>query len=230
MATFIDGVNRLLRINNVIKGDDDNITTFSDTQHASDISLAQIAIQDELGEVVSERLIPYEKASSSVSLVTNTRAYALATDFIRFYGNSSIYDSTDNVRIFEYPGGETSLINHDYQYKTTQGAPNFWYWENATTLQIAFYNIPNSTYNGRSLTYDYEKSVMVTNSTDTLPFIKTEEYHAFIAMASRRFFFMLSSQPQGLLSGDATYNNAKARLYAFLRKDDPDDFYGYTYR
>ncbi len=229
MATFIDGVNRLLRINNTIKGDDDNITTFSDTQHASDISLAQIAIQDELGEIVSERLIPYERASDSITLVTNTRAYALNTNFIRFFGHPSFYDSTDNTRIFEYPGGEKSLMNHDYPYKTTQGAPNFWYWENATTLQVAFYNVPNSTFNGRSLSYDYEKTVMVTNSTDTLPFIKTEEYHAFVSCAARRFYFMLSSQPMGLLTNDATYNNAKARLYAFLRQDDPDKYYGYTY-
>ena len=45
---FVGAVNRLLRLNAIITGDDDNITTFSDTQHAAAISLAQIAIQDEL--------------------------------------------------------------------------------------------------------------------------------------------------------------------------------------
>ena len=45
---FIAAVNRVMRINTIIKGDDDNITTFSDTQHAASISLAQISIQDEL--------------------------------------------------------------------------------------------------------------------------------------------------------------------------------------
>lgn len=230
MAQFIDGVNRLLRINNVIKGDDDTITTFSDTQHASDIQLAQIAIQDEISEIVSERLIPYEKDSNTISLVTGTRTYALQTNFIRFFGKASFYDSTDNVRIYQYPGGEEALMNQDYQYKTTNGSPTWFYWHNTTTKQVAFYNIPDSTWNGRSLSYDYEKSVMVSSATDTLPFINNEEYFAFISMAARRFRFMLLDKDQGLLSEDPTYNNAKSRLYAFLRFDDPSKNYGYGYR
>lgn len=231
MATFVDGVNRLLRINQIIKGDDDNIADFTDTQHAASISLAQIAIQDELSEIVSERLIPYEKASATISLVTSTRTYALETNFVRFYGSHpSFYDSTDNVRIYEYKGGEDALRDHDYQHKTTEGAPSFWYWHNTTTKQVAFYSVPNSTYNSRSLQYDYEKSVMVSAYSDTLPFINNEEYFAFIQAAARRFNFMRMEKPQGLLSEDATYNNAKARLYAFLRETNPGKYYGYGYK
>src|SRR3989304_5888788 len=103
---FITGVNRLLRINGVIRGDDDAITTFSDTQHSADIQLAQIAITDEIAELVSDRLISYEKATATISLVTSTRTYALETNFIRFFGpHPSFYDSTDNVRIYELKGG-----------------------------------------------------------------------------------------------------------------------------
>lgn len=230
MAQFIDGVNRLLRINQIIRGDDDDITTFSDTQHAADISLSQIAIQDELAEIVSERLIPYEKASGTITLLTNTRAYALASDFIRFFGIASFYDSTDNTRIYEWPGGETVLQHQDYLYKTTQGAPDYFYWENASTKQIAFYSVPDSTHNNRQLSYDYEKSVMVSNSTDTLPFHNNEEYYSFVSMASRRFHFMKSEQGLGLLTQDSTYNNAKARLYALMRQDNPAKSYGYRYK
>jgi len=231
MATFIDGVNRLMRINMIISGDDDNITTFSDTQHAAAISMAQIAIQDELSEVASERMIPYEKTSSTISLVTDTRTYALQTNFTRFYGsNPSFYDATDNVRIYEWTGGEDSLRDSDYQYKTTSGAPTWWYWSDTTSKEVAFYSVPNSVYNGRSLSYDYEKSIMVTNSTDTLPFINNEEYYAFVQMAARRFTFMRTSQPQGLLTDDPTYNNAKSRLYAFIRPTNPSKYYGYGYR
>jgi hypothetical protein len=107
MSTFIQAVNRLLRINTIIQGDDDDITTFSDSQHAADISLAQIAIQSELTELISDRLIGYEKDSDSITLLTGTRTYALDSGFIRFYGkNPSFYDSTDNVRYYEYKGGE----------------------------------------------------------------------------------------------------------------------------
>ncbi len=231
MATFIDGVNRLLRINQIIRGDDDDITTFSDTQHAATISLAQIAIQDELGDIVSERLIPYEKDSATISLVTGTRTYALESDFVRFYGtNPSFYDSTDNVRIYEWTGGEDSLRDQDYLYQTNTGGPSWWYWSDASTKKVGFYNVPNSTFNGRSLQYDFEKSVNVTLSSDTLPFHINEEYYAFIQCAARRFTFMRTEQPQGLLTEDATYNNAKARLYAFLRQTNPSKYYGYGYR
>lgn len=231
MATFVDGVNRLLRINNIITGDDDNISDFTDTQHAASISLAQIAIQDELSEIVSERLIPYEKASATISLVTSTRTYALETNFVRFYGaHPSFYDSTDNIRIYEYKGGEDALRDHDYQYKTTEGSPSFWYWHSTTTKQVAFYSVPNSTYNSRSLQYDYEKSVMVSLYSDTLPFINNEEYFAFTQAAARRFNFMRMDKPQGELALDTTYSNAKARLYAFLRETNPGKYYGYGYR
>lgn len=230
MATFIDGVNRLLKIQQVITGDDDNITTFSDTQHAAWISLAQIAIQDELAELVSDRLISYEKDSNSITLVTSTRTYALQTDFVRFYGKyPSFYDSTDNVRIYEWKGGEDNLMNVDYKYKTNEGTPSWWYWHDTTTKQVAFYNVPNSTYNNRSLSYDYEQSVTVTNSTDTLPFILTEEYHAFISCASRRFFFYKTLPPEMKLTDDSTYNNSKTRLYNLMKPTNPSNYYGHSY-
>lgn len=230
MSTFIDGVNRLLRINNIIKGDDDNITTFSDSQHASDISLAQIAIQDELAEIASERLIPYEKTSSTITLATNTRTYSLASDFIRFYGSHpSFYDSTQNVRIYEYPGGEDALKDQDYSYKTNQSTPVWWYWDDTTTKKIAFYAVPDSNYNNRSISYDYEKSVMVENSTDTLPLHNNEEFYALVSMAARRFLFMRTNEATGLLTEDATYNNAKSRLYALLRPKNASNRYGRKY-
>ena len=129
MATFLTGLNRLMRINGIIAGDDNDITTFSDTQHAADIELAQIAIQDELSYLVSDQLIPYEKTSDTITLLTGTRSYSLAADFVRFYGtNASFYDSTDNVMIYELNGGEDNLRDLDYQYKTTTGTPSFWYW------------------------------------------------------------------------------------------------------
>ena len=229
MATFIDAVNRVLRVNSIIRGGDDDITAFSETQHASDISLSQIAIQDEIAEIASERLIPYEKTSATITLLTSTRSYALPAGFVRFFGIPSFYDATDGTRIYEFDGGEEILQHQDLLYKTTEGAPNYWYWDNTTTKKVAFYNVPNSTYNNRSLAYDYEASILVTNSTDTMPFHNSEENYSFDSMAARRFFFMKSNKDLGLLTSDATYNNAKSRLYAFLRHNNPSKFYGNTY-
>ena len=230
MATFIDGVNRVMRINTIIRGDDDAITTFSDTQHSADIQLAQIAIQDELTDIVAERLIPYEHTTGTITLVSGTRTYALAANFIRFFGQPSFYDATDNRRLYEYPGGEKALMNMDYLYKTTTSTPIHWYYDNTTTKNAAFWNIPDANYDQRSLSYDYEKSVMVTDSTDTMPFHNSEEFYAFCSMAARRFYFMTHDKDLGLLSRDPTHNNAKCRLYALLRPTDPRGTYGKRYR
>ena len=227
--TFLAGVNRLLRINNIIKGDDDDITTFADSQHAADINLAQIAIQDEISDLVSERLISFEKTSGTITLATGTRSYALETDFIRFFGVASFYDSVTNTRIYEYPGGEEKLRDYDYTYTTTSGGPNWWYWDNTTTKKVAFYSVPDSTYSGRSLSYDYEGSVMVENETDAIPVHNKEEAHALIAMAAQRFRFLITQQPTGLLHEDATYSNAKSRLYNLMRPTNPQNKYGRSY-
>lgn len=230
MSTFIDGVNRILRINTVIRGDDDAITTFSDTQHSSDIQIAQIAITDELTSLIAERLLSYEKTSDTISLVSGTRTYALNTNFIRFYGTPCFYDSVANDMIYEWPGGENNLKNQIYTYKTDSGYPTWWYWDDTTSKKVAFFQVPDSSVNGRSLSYDYEKSVLVTNSTDTMPFHNTEEFYAFCAMAARRFAFFITSQPTGLLSQDSTYNDSKSTLYSLLRPTNPGKYYGHSYR
>ena len=228
---FLTGLNRLLRTVQIISGDDDDITTFDDTQHAADIELAQIAIQDELASLVADKFIDYEKATATITLATSTRTYALESDFIRFYGtHPSFYDSTDNTRIYEYIGGEDVLRDQDYQYKTTEGNPWAWYWDSTTSKKVAFYLVPDSTYNSRSLSYDYEKSVNVTSATDTLPFHNDEAAQAFISCASRRFKLMDESILVEKLEDDAVYTNAKGRLLSFLSHRNPSQQYGRQYR
>lgn len=229
MATFLDGVNAIMRRNTILRGDDDAITTFSDTQHSADIQLAQVAIQSEISEISSERMIPYEHTTGTITLSASTRSYSLAADFIRFFGRPSFYDSTANMRYYEYQGGERALMEVDYQYKTNTGSPIYWYWDNTTTKKVAFYYVPDSSYDSRSLSYDYEKSVMVSNTTDTLPFHNSDEAYAFYDMAARRLRFLMDKKDAGLLSQDSTYNNAKSRLYALLRHGDPASRYGKRY-
>ena len=43
-------VNRIFRLNAIIRGDNDPITSFSDVQHNASTQLAIIAVQDEIGD------------------------------------------------------------------------------------------------------------------------------------------------------------------------------------
>jgi len=227
---FITGVNRLLRINQIIKGDDDDMADFTDTQHAADSELAQIAIQSELTLLIAGKLIPYEKTSSTLAMVDGTRIYALPSDFIRFYGKRpQFYDSVTNTKIWEYVGGEDALRDHDYTYKTATGNPWAWYWDDTTTKRVGFYSVPNASYNGRSFYFDYEKSVAVTLYNDTLPFHNDEEAQAFISCAARRFKVLDKSLQITKLSEDPEYSDSMAALLALMIPTNPSNGYGRSY-
>jgi len=229
---FLAAVNRVLRSNGIIRGDDDPVTTFTDAQHNASLNLAIITIQDELTDLVSDKLLSYEKAQGTLSLVASTRVYALASDFVRFFDVALFYDAQQNIEIFEYPGGEESLRLEIYEYRTTQGNPNWWYWEHATTKKVAFYQVPNTSCDGRVYAYDYQKDVSVSSSSDTLPFQTESEAQAFCGMASRRFKAHLEDLPDPLafILRDPSYITSRTRLVTLMRPKDPSRNYSVGYR
>lgn len=232
--TFLEAVTRIMRNNAILRGDTDAPTSFSDTNHNASLQIAQLAIQDELTQLSANRLIPYERTSSTISLVTGQQTYALASDFVNFYGTPHFYDATDNRQIYEYPGGEESLQLSDFQYATNQGSPNWWYWYPTTTKKIGLYQVPNSTYSARSWAYEYEKSILVSNASDTMPFANSDESNMFALMAGRRFKFMFESVEkqadiQGILDNDRSYQNARATLLRLIRGENASKYYSPAY-
>jgi hypothetical protein len=234
-STFLEAVTRVLRLNAILRGDTDAPSSFSDTNHNASMQIAIMAIQDELASLVSDRLIPFEKGSNTISLSTSTRTYDLDSTFIQFYGFPHFYDSTDNRIIPMWPGGQESLQLHDFKYSTNTGTPNWWYWEPTTTKKVGFYNVPNSTYNGRSLTYHFEKSVYVSLSTDTMPFHLAEESNTFCVMAGRRFKFLFEdikneADISRILDNDVSYRTAKGTLIRLMRGTNAPGYYAPVYR
>jgi hypothetical protein len=227
--TFLDAVNRVLRTNGIIKGDDDNISTFNDLQHNATLNLAMIAIQDELVELVSDRLLPLERAEGTITTSAGVRTYSLASDFIQFYGHPLLYDSANNRHLYEYPGGEQALRLQIYDYKTQSGDPNWWYLEDAASKKIAFYQVPDR---AKTYTYDYEQSVYVENSTDEIPLHSKEEAHTFCVMCSRRFKFLFESAQNTdlVLAQDPAYMGAKSRLIRLIKGKNPYRQYGKHYQ
>ena len=231
---FVSAVNRIFRQNGIIRGDSDSITDFSDTAHSSTIQIARIAVENELINLISDRLIPKERQTSgSITTVSGTRVYSLASDFTRFYGVPHFYDSSGNYELFEYPGGLEQLQIEVYNYKTQNGSPNWWYWEpgDTTYKQVGFFLVPDS---ALTLTYDYQGSVLVSAYTDSLPFHNTEEDYSFCSMASRRFKYMFedtknASDIQQILDNDMSYKSAKSALMNLLRGTPAGRQYGNAY-
>lgn len=225
--TFLQAVNRVLRSSAILRGDDDEVSTFSDVQHNAALNLAIVAIQSELADLVSDRLVSYEKASGTLATVNGTRVYAVESDFVRFYGqNPFLYNGTDNIAMYEYNGGVDALRHDILDYKTQSGDPYYWYWEDTTTKKIGLFPVPNS---AETWVYDYEKDVSVTASSDTLPFHNEMEAQAFCDMATPHFKLLLTRQDTGALAQNASYTMAKARLSNLLRPTDPNMRYGTRY-
>lgn len=228
---FLDAVNRILRLNGLIRGDTDILSSFSDTNHNSSSAIAQIAVQDEIGELTGRGLLPYQhKEQQVVTLLTGVRVYSYPADFVQMWGEPAFfYDSAQNNQIYEYPGGEDNLRTSIFTYRTDAGYPIWFYFILSTTRQFAFYPVPDAQRNGTTFTYDYSASVNVLASTDTIPLFTTDQQYAFCDMAARRFKFIYEGKIDIPVDTDSVYREARARLFALLRGKQPATRYGKVY-
>lgn len=239
---FLDAVNRMLRIEGIISGDDDNATSFADTAHSNMINLAQIAIQDELSDYVSDRTISYEEADGYITTVASQQKYSLNSDFVRmtdehpFLAKVDAATSTgvaDGTQIYPYRGGESQLRRDAYNYRTETGDPVYYYHTGGTANQIGFYPVPETA--GDIYRYDYQKDVSVSVVSDVIPFINEITSQAFVACAAIRFrAFRLEPDirkqlyPSGV-ENDPEHQAAKARVTELVRREPPIRRYGRSY-
>ena len=193
MSTFLDAVNRVLRLEGIIRGDDDEITSFSSSQHSAAISFAKIAIQEEIIWLVDESNIPYERTTGTVTSVASTRTYAMPTDFERFTEENQLWelDSSSEVeQIGVYRKEEHEVRKTDAKYETQAGTPTWFYFTGATTNTIGMYPVPDT---ATVYKFWYDKTVGVTTSTDTIPLVSTAQFDAFCSSAGRKFKFLRMS-------------------------------------
>jgi hypothetical protein len=226
--TFLNAVNRVLRASTLIRGDDDDVTTFSDTAHSANINLARIALQDELSLMASDQLMPLEFIEGSITTSAGQRVYDLPSGFTRFAGRAFFKKSGVNRLITYYPGGRDRLRETIYDYKTQTGEPNWFYWEHGSRKKVGLYQVPDSAI---TYTYDYQRSVYVTVEADEMPFHNQEEVDLFCQMATRRFKFLFErpDNVQISLERDMMYRSAKSGLYNLLRPFEPRKSYGKLY-
>lgn len=203
---FLGGVNRVLRSNGILRGDDDDLTSFSQTQHSATMALAQIAIQDQLSSLVSDNFIPFEEASFDITCVSGQRLYDLPADFIRFQ------DEPDRLALWRVGSGSTpdgtfvmfkdelDLRASFADYRERRGQPIWFYLPNTQTGKIGLFNVPDSVIAGDIYRGYYEKDVSVNDEGDTLPFRTEFTANIFCRMASRHFgiMFQMTGKPTGL--------------------------------
>lgn len=227
--TLIGAITRILRTNGVIRGDTDAPTSLTDLQHGATINLAAISIQDELNELASDELLPYEYDNTgSIVTVAGTRTYSLPTNFVQLFGNPpTLYRSSNNINLYEYPGGLERLITVHQDYATIQSDPQYWYLEPGTTKKIAFWPVPSTAV---TFTYSFEKDVSVTAAADTMPFQNEMEAQAFCRIASRRFKMLFEGLDTATIPSDPERNSAKAALFSLIKGRNASRFWAPVYR
>ena len=228
----------------IIAGDDDNLTDFSGTQFENDLNLAQIAIQDELADLASDKVLPYEQSSAYITLVNGTRAYSLASDFIRFTDEEPFLLRVDaatstgtsqGYRLWSWHGGEENLRRAYMDYRSTTSSPGWFYPTGGTSHQIGIFPVPDSNAAGDIYRYYYDKSITVSVTTDTIPLITAEAANAFCEAAGLRFRYlrMPPQERQVLFPGGLNTNpqiqQARSRLIEFVRIERPTEKYGRKY-
>ena len=236
MSTFVDAVNRVLRLEGIIRGDDDTISDFTSTQHAASIEFAKIAIQDELAWITEGDNIPYEQTTGTVTTTASTRLYSLPSDFLRMTAENRLWkqdSSGDNDSTFISLVDEAWLRRNHGAYETVNGTPSWFYFTKGTTNQIGLYPVPDTT--GDVYEFWYDKSTNVTTSTDTMPFITTEQFNAFCNSAARVFkFIRLGPQerdalfPNGI-ERDPVLDAKRATLIRQMNRMKPINKYGRRY-
>jgi len=231
--TFLEAVNRMLRLATLMQWDDDDITTFSNTQHAGNISLCRQAVQHVLNELVGDQFLWDEDQDSHITTVASTRTYSLAADFVQFTGDKpwifqlegAVGTDANGQFLYEYPGGEDQLKKDVFKYTSQTGTPQWFYFTD--DQEVGLYPIPDA---ANVYRYTYEKNVMVDNESDTLPFDSDQKAYAFVDMATRLFKMLFTKQPLEGLGRDVIYLGAKSALMALLKKKDHIPQYGYRYR
>ena len=191
--TFLEAVNRVLRLEGVIMGDDDALASFADSQHAATSTMAQLSIQAQLADLIADGFIPFEDSSATITTVASTRTYTLATDFLRMQENFLEQESSGSAsgtRVGLYPGGEKQLRKDDATYREITSLPIYFYPVGGTTKKLALYPVPNSVLTYR---YYYEADVSVSVTSSTVPFASEIECQTFVRMAARHFKYLKAS-------------------------------------
>lgn len=169
MATLLNGVNEVLKRNGLIQGDSGLLTTLSDSPRQVYIDLA-VQLWNEVVEHLytrSSKSMPKEMAESSITLVTGTRAYALAADLIEL--RWPLHNRVEGEYIFEWEAGYHNLEKGQPQPAEWTGLATFAA-INPTDGTLYLERIPTATENGREYFYNYDKDLSLSLAADTFPF------------------------------------------------------------
>lgn len=166
--TLLNGVNEILKRVGIIAGDAGVLTSLTDSSRQTSIDACVQVINEGITEVftVSEKPMPQEQKEGTVTLVTATRAYSLASDLVQL--RWPMIDKTNSQMLYEYPGGYNAMLRGDLEQDDT-GLPMYGTIR-PTDFKLYVDRAPTSVENGRIYTYQYDRDLVLALAADVMPF------------------------------------------------------------
>ena len=175
--TLLNATNEILKRVGIIAGDAGLLTTLTDSARQVSVDAAVQVVNEGISALysTSEHALPNQQAEGTITLVTGTRAYALAATMTQM--RWPLRDKTNSQRIHEYPGGYNAMLDADIEQDDT-GLP-YYAAIKPTNGELHLDRAPTSAENGRIYTYQYDKDLVLTLAADSVPF-KDEVFRAMV--------------------------------------------------
>lgn len=166
--TLLNAVNEIFKRVSLIAGDSSALTSLTDSARQVDVDVAVQSVNEAIDELYSSSATrrPNQGASSTITLVTSTQAYALASDCVRLH--FPLVDSTNSQAIYEYKAGYDALWYLN-QISAQTGTPLYGAIRPSDGY-IYLDRAPTSTDNGKVYNYNYDKDLVLSLAADTVPF------------------------------------------------------------
>lgn len=208
--TFLQAVNRGLKRVKAIEGDAGDLTTFTDSARQHEIDVLIQIWNEGLHALYGLGAFQGELAEGTVTFATDTKNYAVATDFEAMAGEDYIdrvmVSATKGSRLYEYPGGFERMYRNQPVPADITGYPNYWAIDKRDNTFI-FDNQPTVDENGEAVTYLYEKRIALTLITDTFP-VSDTVVDALLPVVAEIYHIDIQGRQRNPISAFTGFKNA----------------------
>lgn len=182
--TLLEGVNDILNRTNITSaaGEVSSLTNAGKQVYIDTI----VQIWNETLDLCCNQMgIPKvgETASSTITLVTDTREYDLPSDLVQL--RWPLIDHTNGHYIWEWPGGYERMRIDQFTPADWTGLP-YHAAINPTTAKLRLDRTPTSAENGNTYDVLYDKDLVMSTDTDTFPFTDAA-YRAVVPVVAEVF-------------------------------------------
>jgi len=208
--TFLQATNAVLKRVGEVAGDAGAITSFTDTTLQRAIDVALQIWNETLHELFIRGSFSQETATGTITIVTGTREYSLASDFEEFSGDSwdtrVLVNANDTFAIHEYPGGYQKMFADQPDPSDFTGQPRAWA-INTSNGTLRLDTTPTSDQNGDVYSYLYDKRISLTATTDTFP-VSDTVVDSLVPVVSELWHIDMAKTARDPVSANAGFKRA----------------------